>query len=176
MFVVVAMVEVTLPCERCASSLGCLWQWWSACTRPLALCPGVCSPAPHQSVDSHKEQEPGQMLRLGLRLKSCLRATRIKVWLPLPASYCVVDVESAVLVASGDVVREQCVAPAVCIPCLNSGHRSVYGCAFAHAGVAWQVQEHRVVVVNVPDTDSDHNLRKICRCQVVLINNYFVVL
>lgn len=97
--------------------------------------------------------------------------------LPLSVSYCVVDVESAVLVASGDVVSKQCVAPAVYILCFNSGHRSVYGCAFAHAGVAWQVQEHRVVVVDVPDVDSDHNLRKMRWRQqyVVLIYNNFLI-
>lgn len=89
----------------------------------------------------------------------------IKARLPFPVSYCVVDVESAILVASGDVVSEQRVAAAVCILCSNPGHRSVYGCAFAHAGVVWQVQEHRVVVVDVPDMDSDHHLRKICQCQ-----------
>lgn len=61
MFAAGALVEVTLPCERCASSLGCLWQWWSACTRPLALCPGVCLHAPHPSVERCTNQELGQM-------------------------------------------------------------------------------------------------------------------
>lgn len=95
---------------------------------------------------------------------------RIKVRLPLPVSYCVVDVEGAVLVASGDVVREQRVAPAVCIPRLNPGHRGVDGCAFAHTGVAWQIQEHRVVVVDVPDINSHHNLKKIRLCHANLLN------
>ncbi len=45
-----------LPCERCGGSRGCLWQWWWVCTPPLALCPVVCSPAPHLS-DRYREEE-----------------------------------------------------------------------------------------------------------------------
>lgn len=45
-----------LPCERCGGSRGCLWLWWWVCTHPRALCPVVCSPAPHLS-DRHREEE-----------------------------------------------------------------------------------------------------------------------
>lgn len=159
MFAAAALVEATLPCERCAGSRGCLSQWWSACTRPLALCPGVCSPAPHPSVDRCTDQELGQTFAWIVVEKSDPRKSRCDFPSP-PVSYCVIDVESAILVAGGDVVSEQRVAAAVCILCTNSGHWSVYGRAFAHAGVVWQVQEHRVVVVDVPDMDPDHHLRK----------------
>ena len=48
--------RVTLPCERCEDSQGCLWQWWWVCTLPLAPCPVVCSPALLLS-DRHREEE-----------------------------------------------------------------------------------------------------------------------
>lgn len=67
----------------------------------------------------------------------------------IPFSHSVNDVEGSILVASSDVISEQCVVSAVCVSCLDSGYRGVYGGALAHAGVVRQVQENGVVVVDV---------------------------
>ena len=75
-------------------------------------------------------------------------------------SHRVVDVESSIMVAGSDVVSEQRVASAVCVCSLDSGHRSVYGGTFTHAGVVRQVQEDWVVVIDVPNMDPHHHLKK----------------
>ena len=67
----------------------------------------------------------------------------------IPFSHSVNDVEGSILVASSDVISEQCVASAVCISRLDSGHRGVYRGTLAHTGVVRQVQEDGVVVVDV---------------------------
>lgn len=64
------------------------------------------------------------------------------------------------MVASSDVVSEQCIASTVCVSSLDSGHRSVYGGTFTHAGVVRQVQEDWVVVIDVPNVDPHHHLKK----------------
>lgn len=78
---------------------------------------------------------------------TCSKSADVKIYLPF--SHSVNDVEGSILVASGDVISEQCVAPAVCISRSDSGHRGVYGRALAHAGVVRQIQEDGVVVVDV---------------------------
>lgn len=79
-----------------------------------------------------------------------------------PLSHRVIDVEGSILVASSDVVSEQRVASAVGILRSDSGHRSVYGCTFAHTGVVRQVQEDWVIVIDVSDMDPHHHLKKTC--------------
>lgn len=76
------------------------------------------------------------------------------------ASHRVVDVEGSSGVSSSDVVGEQCVAPAVCIPGLHSAHRGVDGGSLTDAGVVRQVKNDRVVIIDVQDQDADHHLRK----------------
>lgn len=75
-------------------------------------------------------------------------------------SHRVIDIEGSILVASSDVVSEQCIASTVCILRFDSGHRSVYRRAFAHTGVVRKVQENWIIVIDVSDMDSHHHLKE----------------
>lgn len=88
----------------------------------------------------------------------------------IPLSHCVIDVEGSILVASSDVISEQRVPSAVCIPRSDSGHRGVYGGAFTHTGVVRQVQEDWVIVIDVSDMDPHHHLKKMCENKIETSN------
>lgn len=76
------------------------------------------------------------------------------------SSHRVVDVEGSVLVSCSDVKRKQGIPSTVCVACIDSGHRGVYGGTLTHIGFVRQVKKDWVIVINVPNVDPDHHLKQ----------------